>query len=328
MNINHAFAAIAAVSSLFVFIGCSDSIESKEKASLERGAQTSLVSNVGNRQKQSQQPTLNGNKVGFVSLELERAVLEQDADRVEKLLSNKVSPLGRTPDGRDILHVASEYQDTRIPLLLIRCGAVQDSVSASDETPIDVLIRNGFVAEELRDESYAQVQFARTIMAIESACEAAEANYARGVELMQLRAELLAESKRDQEYAIRTASILSFEQTGSRATGPSPEALMIPYENRQTSPMWRDLRRKNELHSGNASLPGWENTYRTKPLPDDLYKPLELPIPPQFDEGIKILEWCVVRAALAYGTESDEFKSFLIQAKQFVAKTTKAKAMH
>ena len=161
---------------------------------------------------------------------------------------------------------------------------------------------------------------------IKNVFETAEVSYARGVELMQLRAKLLAESKRDQERAIQMASILSFEQTGSRATGPSPEALMIPENNRSTSPMWRSLRRKGELNSGNASLPGWKNTFRTKPLPDDLYKPLELPIPPQFDEGINMLEWCIVRAALVYGTESDEFKSFLIKAKKFVEKTHRAKA--
>lgn len=273
-----------------------------------------------------EQPTLDENKIEFVSLELERAVREEEDDRVEELLSNRVSPLGRTRDGRQLLHVASEFQDTRIPLMLIRCGAVQDAVSDDGETPIDVLIRKGFLAEDMRDESYADVQFARTIMAIKNVFETAEVSYARGVELMQLRAKLLAESKRDQERAIQMASILSFEQTGSRATGPSPEALMIPENNRSTSPMWRSLRRKGELNSGNASLPGWKNTFRTKPLPDDLYKPLELPIPPQFDEGINMLEWCIVRAALVYGTESDEFKSFLIKAKKFVEKTHRAKA--
>ena len=277
-----------------------------------------------------QQSTPVKNSRQFVSLELERAVLESNEERVEELLSSNVSPMGRTRDGRQILHIASEFEDTRIPLMLIRCGATQDVASDNGETPMDVLIRKGFVTKELRDESYADVQIARTIIAIEQSVEKANACYTRGVELielMQLRAELLAESERDREHAIQMVSVLSFGQTGSRATGPSPSELMIPYEDRSSNPMWRSLRLNGELSNGFASVSGWENTYQAKPLPEDLYKPLELPIPPQFDDGIELVRWCLVRTALVYGTESEHFKSFLIQVRQFVEESNKAKRM-
>ena len=58
-----------------------------------------------------------------------------------------------------------------------------------------------------------------------------------------------------------------------------------------------------------SSIPSWKNTYEPKPLPQDLFEPLELPIPEQFDQVIELSLWIIVRAILVYGTEREEFKS-------------------
>ena len=255
-----------------------------------------------------------------VSTQLEEAVLSEDSELVEELLSSNVPCTGKMKDGRYLLHAASESRDTRIALMLLRCGANPDAVAENGERPIDVLLRNEFIAEDMLDVPYDNVQIARTIDAVRKAYHVAEMKYVRGLELMELRAKLLADNKIDQERAIRMASMHSMEITGSRRTGPSEAALAIPYEERTSHPLWRNLWLKGEANSP----PGWEHTFEAKPLPKDLLEPLELPIPSQFEEGTLIVQWCVIRAALVYNTSSEEFQTFLKKANQLIDATNSA----
>lgn len=259
-----------------------------------------------------------------ISLELEQAVRTQNSEKVEELLSNGVSVEGITKAGKTLLHLASEYRDTRIALMLLRSGADPTVVCAQGERPVDVLIRNDYLAEEMQNNSYFEIQLVRTIDAIVRALEGAEALYAKGVERMKLRAELLEQSRLDQERAIRQASMYSFRQTGSRAAGPSSGMMMVPHEDRSSNAMWKNVRLKGEAPMLSSSIPSWKNTYEPKPLPQDLFEPLELPIPEQFDQVIKLSEWIVIRAALVYGTERAEFKSVVEKAKGLIDKAERA----
>ena len=241
--------------------------------------------------------------------DLERAVRDDDWGTIEAMLVQGTDLTGMTEDGRSLVHVAAESPCPRAAMLLLRAGADPDCLSLDGETPLDVLRRRGFVLESATDQSFDEVLLQRMKNGIERAFELARESLDRGQELAELRCSMIAEFEVDRARFKERAALFSSRVIGVET--PLPMRLWdVPTDERP---------------------PGWVANYKTTdttpqaylkteavPLPRDFDSPLDLPIPPPFDQAVELVHIAVLEAGFAFGVRHPAFRRVVERAKAVV----------
>ncbi len=232
---------------------------------------------------------------------LANACREGNIDTVLERLAEGCEVNSRTTRGETPLHLASRLDDPTIAMILLRAGGDPLIPNAAGELPLDVLKAHELAPSDAED--YFVVIQNRMIERLEWACFIADDLLATGVDLEQLRQELIREDELELQLFREQAAIYSIydystgydlsmrfwgTDLGDRPAGwMSGEGLSYPY-----------------------LLPHMEREYYSAPLPPEFYEPLDLPTPPQFAEAGAMIAYAVFLSELTYGSEDPRFLDF------------------